>query len=273
MRNDDLKEKVNELQEKYAALVHEHERLKHSLTSPNAEIKLAIFDRLPMAVWACDRDCRIVFWNEAATRVYGYAAEEAVGKDFVELFVNPPERAKARVDCVEIIDRDHPIKNMAEDIDKHGNTHRLVTQCFAIYNVQGHPGLQAEISYEVQDIERLQEELVRIQGEFKEAEIERENLKKQLVSVTRDRAIAALASVVTSAKADLAERREATNKAALMQGYDATLISKARAEINAEKSKLLDWERVMRNAIMSETNYEELESIISTIERNETFNS
>src|SRR5216683_4329787 len=154
MDEPNLRERLEELQQKYTALLHEHEEVKHLLISPQAQLKLAIFDRLPMPIWACDRDCRIVFWNSAAARLYGYSAEEAIGHNFVDLFVNEAEKEQARIDCVDIIDNDRPIRNMADDIDKHGNTRKLVTQCFAVYSVEGHSGLQVEISYEVQDIDR-----------------------------------------------------------------------------------------------------------------------
>src|SRR5688500_5691724 len=115
MDSPDLPQTFEELQQRYAALLHEHDKLLHVIGDPDAELKLAIFDRLPMPVWACDRECRIVFWNDAAARLYGFPEEEAIGHDFVDLFVNIPEREKARIDCADIIDNNRPIRNMADD--------------------------------------------------------------------------------------------------------------------------------------------------------------
>jgi PAS domain S-box-containing protein len=271
MDEPNLRESLEELQQRYSALAHEYEQLKHLLNGPQTEIKLAIFDRLPMPIWACDRDCRIVFWNAGAARLYGYSAEEAIGKDFVNLFVNKPEREKARIDCVDIIDNSRPIKNMADDIDKHGNTRKLVTQCFPIYNVEGHSGLQVEISYEVQDIERLQAELAEMQEAYKRTEAQREELEHRLVDVTRTRALTALDSLVSSVKDMLRQRRIAVDKAALTKDADARMIEKARAAIKEERDRLITWEREARKQVMSHTEVEALETLIVSIERNEMF--
>jgi PAS domain S-box-containing protein len=271
MDEPNLRERFEELQQKHTALLHEYEETKRQLGGPQAQLKLAIFDRLPMPVWACDRNCRIVFWNDAAARLYGYPAEEAIGKDFVDLYVNEPERAKARIDVVDIIDNNKPIKNMANDIDKHGNTRKLVTQCFALYNVGGHSGLQAEISYEVQDIERLQEELMRMQEEHRRARMESEELQRKLVDVTRTRAMSALDSMVKSVKDALLDRKHVADQAALKKDADQKMVAKIRGEIKEEKEKLIKWEKEMRKKLMSQTKVEDLEALIDSIEQNETF--
>lgn len=269
MNEPDLRSQLDELQQKYTSLVHEHDKLKHLLTGPHAELKLAILEHLPMPIWACDRNCRIVFWNEGAARLYGYSADEAIGQDFVDLFVNKPERDKARLDCVDIIDNDRPIKNRADDIDKHGNTRKLVTQCFALYNVEGHSGLQVELSYEVQDIERLQAELGTIQEAFRRSETESDELRRKLVDVTRERGLKALDSAVASASESLRERRRSTDQAALTKDGDRQMIAKARAEIKSDREHLVKWEREMRMQLMSNTTVDALEALILSIERAE----
>lgn len=271
MSGQSLEDVLEELRRQHAKVVNELESLRQFVDTSQVALKLAIFDRLPMPIWACDRDCRIVFWNTGAARLYGYSAEEAIGQDFVELFVNEPEREKARCDCIEIIDNDRPIKNMADDIDKHGNTRKLVTQCFAAYNVEDHPGLQVEISYEVQDIDRLQSELMRIQEAYLRAQEEREELRHKLVEVTRSRAIDALASVVESVKDSLRDRRKAVDQAALLRDADEKMITKARNEIKNDRERLLRWEAETRKMLMSHTSVEDLEELILSIERSDSF--
>lgn len=271
MENTDLLPTFEELQQKYAALLYQHEELRHVLGGPDVELKLAIFHQFPMPVWACDRNCRIVFWNDAAARVYGFPVEEAIGQDFVDLFVNVPEREKARIDCMDIIDNNRPIRNMANDIDKHGNTRTLVTQCFAVYNIQEHPGLQVEVSYEVQDIERLQRELEDLQEEHRRAEQDREELRRKLVDVTRARALKALEWVVESVKGANRTRRKTIQEAELKKDADQQMLAKAKAEVKTESERLVRWERDIRNQLMSLTSAEELEALIEVIEGSETF--
>jgi PAS domain S-box-containing protein len=258
---------LQELQKTHAALQHEYEKLRHAFASPQLDLRLAIFDKLPMPVWACDRDCKIAFWNEGAVRLYGYSAEEAIGQDFVELFVNPPEQEKARSDCAKIIDENHPIKNMAEDIDKHGNTKALVTHCFPIYDVAGYSGLQVEISYEVQDYDRLKAGLQELQASSRRKQEQIEELRTKLLEETRRRALGALDSQVQTARDSCGRREIAAENAALQPRANLRMIAKARAEIKAARASLLLWERSMRKRVMSDLALEELESIIEEIEQ------
>src|SRR5258708_1342607 len=258
-------------QQRYTALAHEFDPLKHRFDTPQAGLKLAIFDQLPLPVWACDRDCRIVFWNAAASRLYGFSAEEDIVSDFVHMFVNEPERDKACDDCADIIDNNKPIKNMAEDRDKHGNTRKLVTQCFAIYNVDGHAGLQVEISYEVQDIDRLKQDLERIQEDYRRAEKEKIALQRQLLEETQKRGFRAISNVVETVRNSITSRKAEITKTALLKGADKEMIEEARAKLKAEIQRLNAWEQDMTTRVGEQTTIDGLKRLIEEIQRDETF--
>ncbi|MDZ7853122.1 MAG: EAL domain-containing protein [Halomonas sp.] len=52
-----------------------------------------LLESLPkVAVQGYDRDRRVIYWNEASTRLYGYAAEEARGQLLEELIIPAPMR-------------------------------------------------------------------------------------------------------------------------------------------------------------------------------------
>ncbi|RTR05397.1 putative bifunctional diguanylate cyclase/phosphodiesterase [Halomonas nitroreducens] len=53
----------------------------------------ALLESLPkVAVQGYDRDRRVIYWNEASTRLYGYPAEEAEGQLLEDLIIPPPMR-------------------------------------------------------------------------------------------------------------------------------------------------------------------------------------
>ncbi|MDY7115227.1 EAL domain-containing protein [Halomonas sp. SSL-5] len=53
----------------------------------------ALLESLPrVAVQGYDRDRRVIYWNEASTRLYGYAPEEAQGQLLEELIIPEPMR-------------------------------------------------------------------------------------------------------------------------------------------------------------------------------------
>ena len=258
MDNPELEEKYLDLQAAFDALSTEFEKCKHLAATPQIELKLAIFDKLPMPVWACDRDCKIVFWNDGAARLYQYSSEEVLGKDFVNLFVNPPERDKARADCMEIIDQNKPWKNMADDIDKHGNTQKLVTHCFPIYDIAGHSGLQVEISYEAQDYDKLSQELVELQA-----------ASKRQIDRARDRAFDALKEEHNAERTRLREWESDIRKAELLPNVDVRSIQTTKASQATKLSQLTAWEKAMRSRISSVSTLDEFDSLTDAIEKRE----
>ena len=102
---------------------------KQRAFSYDDRIKLEILDHLPFTVWASDRNCIIKYWGGKCEALYGFTAEDAVGKDFVDLFVAEDEKPAARNDQISIIDHDVKFHNIANDIAKTNNTLRLLTNC------------------------------------------------------------------------------------------------------------------------------------------------
>ncbi len=93
------------------------------------QMKLVILDNSPFTVWASDRDCIIKLWMGQCESLYGFSSEEAVGKDYVDLFVAEDEKVAARRDQIDIIDNKAIFHNIANDVGKNGNTLQLITNC------------------------------------------------------------------------------------------------------------------------------------------------
>lgn len=122
---------------------------------------LKILDASPFTIWASDRDCVIRFWEGQCESLYGYKKADALGKDFVDLFVAVDEQKAAREDQLKIIDTGEVFHNIANDHAKTGNTLRLLTNCWRMkapnseeyWNVE--MGLIVDFFY--QEMERLEE--------------------------------------------------------------------------------------------------------------------
>ncbi|MCD8377239.1 MAG: PAS domain-containing protein [Candidatus Gastranaerophilales bacterium] len=93
------------------------------------QIKLMILDEAPFTIWTSDRNCIIKLWMGQCEKLYGYSKEEAVGKDFVDLFVADDEKAAARKDQIKIIDDNEIFHNLANDVAENANTLQLITYC------------------------------------------------------------------------------------------------------------------------------------------------
>jgi diguanylate cyclase (GGDEF)-like protein/PAS domain S-box-containing protein len=71
-----------------------HERTDQA-THESAQRLSLLFKQTPLAVIEWDRNFRVVDWNPAAERIFGYAKAEAIGKHAMELIL--PESAKLHV--------------------------------------------------------------------------------------------------------------------------------------------------------------------------------
>ncbi len=112
-------------------------------------MKLTILDNLPFTVWASDRDCVIRLWEGQCEAMYGYRKSETLGKNYVELFVAPDEKAAARRDQLKIIDENETFHNIANDHGRYGNVLRLITNCCRIKDPDTGEYLNAEMGVSI----------------------------------------------------------------------------------------------------------------------------
>ncbi|MFE5815163.1 PAS domain-containing sensor histidine kinase [Streptomyces sp. NPDC056479] len=109
------------------------------LSDEGAELIHALLDQVPVSFWMSrgrDGDYEIVLWNAAASRIYGYSKEEAIGTSFLDLFVDEPQKDQAREDADRIIAGVPlivPAVNcIAIDRDRQGNPVALLTNAFRV---------------------------------------------------------------------------------------------------------------------------------------------
>src|SRR5436305_14881501 len=57
----------------------------------------AVLDAVSRAVVATDSAGTILFWNRAAEQLYGWAQDEVLGRDIVDVLVPEPQAAQADV--------------------------------------------------------------------------------------------------------------------------------------------------------------------------------
>ncbi len=131
--------------------VRELERL--CTLSPHDQLKLLILDRAPLTVWACDEELRIVLWSGDCPRLYGYAAAEAIGRDFVRLFVDELEQSAAIRDTRTILEghiEDFP--GIVWDRGADGKRLNIATNTFRVVDPESGRMLAAEIGLDVSDL-------------------------------------------------------------------------------------------------------------------------
>lgn len=143
-------------------------------------LKLQILDDVDFTIWACNSKFEIVLWEGTCTKNYGHAQDEALGSNYLDLIVDPIERAQSKQDCIDILKTGNPQHfRLCDDVDKRGRSIQVITQCCRIKD-DDETYLQAEMAIHV-DYQRL----VRESEEFIKKEIqerkEMESMRKELL--------------------------------------------------------------------------------------------
>jgi PAS domain S-box-containing protein len=121
-----------------------------------------------LTVWAADgadQDHAIRLWSPGAERVYGHTREEALGRSYLDLFVNPKEQARA-VEDHERLTRTGEVYEWdwaADDLDARGRVRTMITNCFRVWDQSRGKWLLAEVGIDVSDLDRASQRLRRVQ--------------------------------------------------------------------------------------------------------------
>jgi hypothetical protein len=147
------------------------------------KLKLAILDKAPFTLWACDRDFNIVLWEGKCSENYCCPSEHAIGSNYLELFVDPLEREESQKWCVEIIDHGAVQRNcLATDTGLDGKPKTMLTNCFRIRDEENDCYLQAEVALEINDYDLKKQEY----HELRELARERRGLMRQNTELQRN---------------------------------------------------------------------------------------
>ena len=128
---------------------------------------LLVINSLPFTVWASDRNFRIRFWNKTCENLYGYSKEEAIGKNFVSLFVREEQTLRAEKDHLDIIDNGKHFHYVTYDKTKDGRVLPLIINCSRVYDILSGEPLNAEIGMTFDFLDEEKERLNKKKTEFR----------------------------------------------------------------------------------------------------------
>jgi len=123
--------------------------------------------------WAAagpESNYEIRLWNRGAERLYGFSREQAIGENYLTLFVNELERDQAVIDHDDIRRTGREFRNLANDIMSDGTERLLLTVGFSLYDRNAQEHLLAELGIDVTDVPledaarltRAREEAIRV---------------------------------------------------------------------------------------------------------------
>jgi PAS domain S-box-containing protein len=131
------------------------------------ELVLDIVRQSSMTLWAAagpEKDYAIRLWGPGAEKIYGYSSEQALGKSYVDLFVNPVERAQAVVDHNRMLETGQVYEWdwAADDLDASGRTRTMLTHCFRIQDPSDGSWLLAELGIDISDFNKASQQLRKV---------------------------------------------------------------------------------------------------------------
>jgi diguanylate cyclase (GGDEF)-like protein/PAS domain S-box-containing protein len=89
-------------------------------TVPLAHLAKELFARAPFAALLCDHELRVLAWNGAAERLFGFPASEAVGREVPELLFPDGDRASVRRELRSILEGGEPDQSLRVATDRSG---------------------------------------------------------------------------------------------------------------------------------------------------------
>jgi signal transduction histidine kinase len=126
-------------------------------------------------------------------KIYGYKKKDALGKNYVNLFVGELEGPDSISDCDSVIDEGKVFRNfLATDIANDGSKRVMLTNCFRIWDDQQKEYLQAEIGLDVSELEKSEERY----RTLREMALEQQDKNERLKLLERLRKIS---TIITSA--------------------------------------------------------------------------
>lgn len=130
---------------------------------------LDLFESATLTAWAAsgEKDSfAIRLWNRGAEKTYGFSREEALGANYVELFVNPSERLRAIEDHQRIVRTGecYSWNYAADDLTKDGQVRIILANSFRLWDPRRQEYLVAEVGIDISGIENTSRQLQRAQG-------------------------------------------------------------------------------------------------------------
>jgi len=101
--------------------ITERKRSEQAVKESEAKLRLQ-FESMPIGCIMFDANFRVISWNPAAERIFGYTANEVEGKQVVKLIVQKEYREQVAKIWKRLLDGDHVLQNENGNITKDGST-------------------------------------------------------------------------------------------------------------------------------------------------------
>lgn len=118
-----------------------------------------VYQNAPMAIIVSDERQQVTAWNRQAEQIFGWRAEEVLGRNFLDFMVPPGERAEVRRAVQAVVDQAPDSRSINWNLTKSGERILCEWMNAALRDVDGGLSGVVALAIDVTERNRLQEQL------------------------------------------------------------------------------------------------------------------
>jgi PAS domain S-box-containing protein len=194
-----------------------------------SEFLQGILDYAPVPITAWDTNMNMTLWNKASEEIFGWKAEEVLGRNLLDLQIPLRERKRVEELIREVMNKGVTKRNINPSITKSGDERIFEWYNFPVRDYRGIISGGASIGIDLTDIIGMQRDLKRSETKYKELS---EFLQKMIK-------IAPVAIVVWDENLEITSWNDTSER---MFGFKRDeVIGRNFAELFAERDSVEDW--------------------------------
>ena len=145
----------------YQYVAIRYEITERKLAEERIRQQASLLDKAQDAILVCDLNHRILYWNKGAERIYGWAAEEILGKEVCEV-VCGGDNAQLQT-AQEALNLSDEWNAEARHIMKNGKPLIVESRWTLVRNEQGQPDYNLILNTDITEQKKVEEQLLRAQ--------------------------------------------------------------------------------------------------------------
>jgi len=143
----------------YAAI--RYDITERKLAEERIRQQASLLDKAQDAILVCDLNHRIIYWNKGAQRIYGWAAEEVIGKEVSDVVCGGDDAQL--VEAQEALNLADEWSTQARHITKSGKPLVIVSRWTLVRNDQGQPDYNLILNTDITEQKEVEDQLLRAQ--------------------------------------------------------------------------------------------------------------
>ncbi|MFO7897734.1 MAG: PAS domain S-box protein, partial [Planctomycetota bacterium] len=141
-----------------------HRRRAAEALRESEERYRGVFETAPLAFVIWDLDCRVTDWNPHAEQVFGWSADEVLGRDFFEFIIPEHARPNVREVVNTMIEERFPKHNVNDNLTKGGGTITCEWRNYVLRDGRGNVTGAVSLGLDITERLRAEEEVRRSQA-------------------------------------------------------------------------------------------------------------